>query len=390
MGADVQVQRHAGGVKYVEMRGLLDWAAGGDGAQDLSCAMEARAEGDAAFLGGSGRKVAAAAGGAAPGMKAGLTPEAETMADVQQIEFGSDLMLNTGVANGAAVNASAAEARRAQELVPIVVNQAAPLDPETPRQRRHWFSEMRSALFANRLLVLVATLLLVEPLVVVVMFKSLSVEQLQHGVAWLTSLHPLYGMGLYLVAFAVLVVLGTPSSPLTIASGFLFGTIHGLIVAMLGSAAAASASFLGSRYFGSHDAIRAWVERSFSPQRVRAFDLSIYRDAFRFVFFVRLSPAFPFGLSNYMFAVTSVPYMTFLFASMLGILPGTIILAVTGSLADDVFFSDSAAATNPFWSGVRTVLIVVGLLSSVLVISIISQATEKDVEESLDELEEPA
>jgi len=258
-----------------------------------------------------------------------------------------------------------------------------------------WFSNISSMVWSNRMLFLIASVILLEPVLALLAFKLFSAKQLNMAIAWITGLPAALSMTLFTIGFAFLVVLGSPSSPLTLAAGFLFGTIPGVVLSIIASGIAASISFAFARHLGSRELIRTWVEKSFSSARIRAFDLSICRDAFRFVFFVRLSPAFPFGLSNYVFSITSVPYLTFLIASLLGILPGTFILAASGSLADNLFFesgsetSVSAAAdpADPLMSTMKTILMIIGLLASVFVFYIVSRATQKGMEEDLVELE---
>jgi len=120
-----------------------------------------------------------------------------------------------------------------------------------------------------------------------------------------------------------------PGSVLTLGTGFLLGIGWGVVVVSLGSTTGAVAAFLVGRTVA-----RSWVEKRLEERPAfRAVDRAVEEDGFRIVLLTRLSPLFPYNFQNYAFAVTGVSLRDFLFASWIGMLPGTVMYVYLGSTA---------------------------------------------------------
>jgi uncharacterized membrane protein YdjX (TVP38/TMEM64 family) len=142
------------------------------------------------------------------------------------------------------------------------------------------------------------------------------------AIAW-----PVY-VGTYILA----TVLMLPGSILTLAAGFVFGLPIGVALVSLSSVTGACCAFLVGRYLA-----RDWVAaRIAGLPRFSAVDRAAGKDGFLIVLLVRLSPIFPFNLTNYGFGVTSVHFRHYLLASWIGMLPGTVLYVYLGSLAQDI------------------------------------------------------
>src|SRR5580700_9524287 len=132
--------------------------------------------------------------------------------------------------------------------------------------------------------------------------------------------------GLVYIPAAVLLV---PASMLTLGAGFVFGVARGTVIASLGSTAGASAAFIVGRTVG-HD----WVAgRMAGYPALEAIGRAVESEAFKVVLLTRLSPLLPFNLLNYAFGLSSVPFKTYVLASWVGMLPGTILYIYLGSAA---------------------------------------------------------
>mmetsp|Transcript_5577 Transcript_5577/g.9803 ORF Transcript_5577/g.9803 Transcript_5577/m.9803 type:complete len:333 (-) Transcript_5577:1072-2070(-) len=254
-----------------------------------------------------------------------------------------------------------------------------PTEASTSRWSR-WIEKSYTVARQNYGVILLFALLFLEPVLVVFGLVGASQNVLEQFEKFIRGSDAVSGMVMFTAAYAALVILAVPSSPITFAAGFLFGSVKGVCLSMVGSCIAAACSLVAARFFGAQNRIWSWVEHWLSPARVHAFDSAITRDAFRFVFFVRLSPAFPFGLSNYVFAVSSVPFLPYVIASMLGILPGTILLAASGSLADNLVLNRANVMNSEL-------LTVVGIVASILVFVIVTRAVSKSLTEDLEDLE---
>lgn len=110
-----------------------------------------------------------------------------------------------------------------------------------------------------------------------------------------------WGPLLFGAGYAASVVSLLPAAPLTLAAGLLFGPVEGTAVVSAAATAGAAAAFLLAR-----SALRPLVEtqlRRVAGKRFEALDAGIAAGGFRVVCLVRLSPLFPFSISNYVVRV---------------------------------------------------------------------------------------
>jgi uncharacterized membrane protein YdjX (TVP38/TMEM64 family) len=146
--------------------------------------------------------------------------------------------------------------------------------------------------------------------------------------AWLSGLG-VAGLVLYAGAYAVFTVLLLPVFFMTIAAGYFFGLVPGVVAVWSGATAGAAAAFLLGRY-AARDRVARAAARS---ARFAAVDRAIGRKGWRVVFLLRLSPLIPFVLSNYFYGITSVPFGQYVLASWAGMLPLTVFYASLGAAA---------------------------------------------------------
>ncbi|CDY25757.1 BnaA07g10250D [Brassica napus] len=110
-----------------------------------------------------------------------------------------------------------------------------------------------------------------------------------------------------------------PALPLTMSAGLLFGSLVGTIIVSISGTMAASVAFLIARYF-ARERILKLVEGN---KKFLAIDKAIGENGFRVVTLLRLSPLLPFSLGNYLYGLTSVKFVPYVFGSWLGMLPGS-------------------------------------------------------------------
>jgi uncharacterized membrane protein YdjX (TVP38/TMEM64 family) len=136
------------------------------------------------------------------------------------------------------------------------------------------------------------------------------------------ALAPLAFIAVYAVAVATSVPGG---AVLTIAGGFLFGTVLGTVYAVIGATIGAIAVFLAAR--------TALGE----PLRARAGPwLRKMEDGFRdnavsYMLVLRLVPLFPFWLVNLVPAFLGVSFASYAATTLIGIIPGTVVYASVGN-----------------------------------------------------------
>ena len=65
----------------------------------------------------------------------------------------------------------------------------------------------------------------------------------------------------------------------------------------------------------------------------RALDRAVASEGFKIILLLRLSPIFPFALSNYFYGLTAVEFGPYLAATLLGFAPGTFLYVYSGEVA---------------------------------------------------------
>ena len=130
------------------------------------------------------------------------------------------------------------------------------------------------------------------------------------------------------IAFFVYVAAAAFSLPggllLSLTCGFLFGRWAGTVLVVLAATIGATLLFVAARYVFA-DAARKRLGAL--GEKINA---GFTRNAFSYMLFLRLVPAFPFFLVNLAPAFTSIPLRTFVLATFIGIIPGTFVFVNLG------------------------------------------------------------
>ena len=191
---------------------------------------------------------------------------------------------------------------------------------------------------------------------------------------WVAALGPT-GMLVYVGVYVVATVFFLPGSVLTIGAGFLFGVVKGTIVVSAGSTMGAALAFLISRYLA-----RDWVsQKTAGNPRFEAIDKAIGLQGWKIVGLLRLSPAIPFNLSNYLYGLTSVKFLPCIIASWLGMLPGTVMYVYLGT-AGKAGLDAAAGAAGRTWQ--QDALLGVGLVATVAVTVLITRVARNALKEA--------
>ena len=144
-------------------------------------------------------------------------------------------------------------------------------------------------------------------------------------VAWVGK-RPLLAPVVFIAAYAAMVAFSLPGGALaTIVGGFLFGFVAGTAYSVVGATAGATVLFLAART-ALGDVLRARAGRA-----LKRMEEGFRRDALSYLLVLRLIPIFPFWLVNLVPAFLNVPLRTYLFATFVGIIPGTAVFAGVGN-----------------------------------------------------------
>ncbi len=147
--------------------------------------------------------------------------------------------------------------------------------------------------------------------------KAFSVWSQQFGIA---------GALIYGVVFGLAAILMVPCLPLTLLAGFAFGLAQGLLAVMSGIAIGAAGGFLIARYL----ARKTVSEKVGQNARFAAIDGAIAKDGWKIVGLLRVLPV-PFGVTNYLYGLTAIPFWRYMAATLVGMLPGNILFVYLGA-----------------------------------------------------------
>jgi uncharacterized membrane protein YdjX (TVP38/TMEM64 family) len=142
----------------------------------------------------------------------------------------------------------------------------------------------------------------------------------------------------YIVVYAAVVALSIPGAlALTLMGGFLFGALLGGTATVLAATAGAVILFLLAR-----SVLKDTLSKKAGPFLAKL-KAGFESDAFNYLLFLRLVPAFPFWLVNIAPAFSNVSLKNFAAATLLGIIPGTFAFSFVGQGLGSVLDAQTAA-----------------------------------------------
>lgn len=132
-------------------------------------------------------------------------------------------------------------------------------------------------------------------------------------------------VAVFIISYALITGMSLPGAVImTLAGGFLFGSVLGTLYVNIAATTGATLAFLASRYL-----LREWVETKFG-QRMDAFQRGFAENAFNYLMTLRLIPIFPFFLVNLLCGLTRIRLSTYMLATAIGIVPGSFVYAYAG------------------------------------------------------------
>lgn len=174
-------------------------------------------------------------------------------------------------------------------------------------------------------------------------------------------------MLLFICIGALAVLLFVPVSvPVTIA-GLFFGFPDGLLPALAVLAAGAAGGFALGRILWPRIRHFSMFDRSVF-QAVRK---ALEHDGMILLALLRMTPVMHFMSSNLFFGSLNIRFWPYLFSSLLGMIPGTVLLVYAGSVASSLFGDEERVS---FW---QWILFGAGLLIFALIIWRVSKKTRQ-------------
>lgn len=164
----------------------------------------------------------------------------------------------------------------------------------------------------------------------------------------------------FVAGYTVATALALPGSVLTIAGGALFGFWWGSALNTIGANCGANAAFALSRWLG-REGIGRLVGR-----RLTGLDRATARHGFLGLLILRLIPLVPFNALNFGSGLTAMRWRHYAWATVLGIVPGTLVYTFFADALVQGSTEATAAARTRLW-------IAAGLLVGLTLLSLIGR-----------------
>lgn len=146
------------------------------------------------------------------------------------------------------------------------------------------------------------------------------------SIVWFLKSHPVIAPVVFVLVYAVTVVCLVPTLPLNLGAGLIWGPYWGGILTVIGASTGSAWAFLVARYLASD-----YLNKKFSHSAWTWLREEIQRKEWQTVAFTRINPIFPFGPSSYFFGLTQIRFSRYIIATMLTIVPLSILFAGVGS-----------------------------------------------------------
>jgi len=159
-------------------------------------------------------------------------------------------------------------------------------------------------------------------------FRGLTPEILRNYIGDFGYLAPF----IYILCFTILPIAFFPVPILALAAGLLFGFLPGTIYTLIGAVLNSAIMFLMAKVLAK-DAVTNLLQRKL-PENWSSFLFNLdEKRGFGIIFILRLIPAMPYNLINYGAGLTSIKFSSYMLATILGILPGTLVFLNIGNQA---------------------------------------------------------
>ncbi|CAI2367132.1 unnamed protein product [Moneuplotes crassus] len=231
-------------------------------------------------------------------------------------------------------------------------------------------------------------LLLIGLAVWVIVDSSRLTGVFEDFIDWMED-NPILAPFVFIVVYILATIFFLPGLILTLGAGFAFNEAYGNVglAILVGSIAVWCGAMLGSmlamligRYL-----LRDWVGKKAKKNKYfGAIDTAIEKEGFKLTLLLRLSPAIPFNLFNYLMGITKVAFSKYTLGG-LGMIPGTIVYVYFGTTISNI----SDAASGNFDGGIlQLLLLIIGSILAIIAVFYVSWVARKEVRKVIKRQEE--
>src|SRR5215469_244969 len=133
-----------------------------------------------------------------------------------------------------------------------------------------------------------------------------------------------WGPIVYMLLYAVGPSFLVPGAVMTIAGGLAFGTAWGSVYSLIGGDIGAMVAFAAGRFLG-----KSFVERVVGV-RFQSMMQRIAKHGFQIILYLRFVPVIPYNALNLLAGASPITFNDYFWATMIGMIPGTILYAFLG------------------------------------------------------------
>lgn len=164
-----------------------------------------------------------------------------------------------------------------------------------------------------------------------VFFRDITAEQIRQYVQSYGSYAPF----VYILIFAILPITFFPVPILALSGGLAFGFWSGTVYTLIGAGLNSAVMFIMAKVLAK-DTITKFLKKKLTPSLWQLFMEADATKGFFIIFVLRLIPIAPYNLINYGAGLTYIKFSSYMLATIIGILPGTLVFLNIGDKAIDV------------------------------------------------------
>ncbi|MBN3554294.1 TVP38/TMEM64 family protein [Fictibacillus nanhaiensis] len=117
-----------------------------------------------------------------------------------------------------------------------------------------------------------------------------------------------------------------PISVLSLAGGLAFGVVWGTVYTVFSATIGAILSFYIAKHLGTR-----WIkQKTDSPSRIEKWQNQLKEKGFVYIFLLRIIPVLNFDVVSYVAGISKLKLRSYILATMLGVLPGTLAYNLLG------------------------------------------------------------
>lgn len=173
---------------------------------------------------------------------------------------------------------------------------------------------------------------------------------------------PLMAPFIFIAFYALALLVMIPTLPLNLGAGMLWGPIWGSLVSIAGSSLGVICAFIIAR-----STIGQPFANRFDSRTITWIQNELKTKDWKIVAFTRMNPIFPSGPLNFIFGLTSISFETYLWSSIVFLVPLTVAFAIIGHEVSNFVIEGEVGDL------VRTVIVISAIITSMVLFRVFTK-----------------